>query len=200
MTRRVLIIGAGFTGLALANGLRRAGDIEVTVVEQAPVITEAGWAISLTDRHLEALRQLGLVPRDLTADPLARTIMFDPNTSVPVRITAMDGVVTTRSELQLWLWEPVGALVRGAQHVEGLAAEVNRVPAVAQTCPRALAPRKAVSRPDGAADALGHAHRARGSCSRKVWRQPRVGQTRRRIRTTTSTWRASTGTSATLRS
>ncbi|MER5624841.1 FAD-dependent monooxygenase [Streptosporangium sp. NPDC002544] len=56
MTRRVLIIGAGLTGLALANGLRRAGDIEVTVVEQAPVITEAGWAISLTDRHLEALR------------------------------------------------------------------------------------------------------------------------------------------------
>ena len=39
-----------------------------------------------------------------------------------------------------------------------------------------------------------------GSCSRKVWRQPRVGQIRGRIRTTTRTQRASTGTSATLRS
>ncbi|MEU0507045.1 NAD(P)/FAD-dependent oxidoreductase [Nocardia sp. NPDC005998] len=112
MTRRVLIIGAGLTGLALANGLRCADDIEITVVEQAPVITEAGWAISLTDRHLDALRQLGLAPQELTADRLARTIMYDPNTSVPVGIAAMDGVVTTRSELQLWLWEPVGELVR----------------------------------------------------------------------------------------
>ncbi len=112
MTRRVLIIGAGLTGLALANGLRRAGGIEVTVVEQAPLITEAGWAISLSGRHLEALRQLGLEPGSLTADPPARTIMFDPDSSAPVGITAMDGIVTTRSELQLWLWEPVSDLVR----------------------------------------------------------------------------------------
>ena len=54
LKQRVLVIGAGPTGLALANGLRRAGDIEVTVVERAPVIVEAGWAISLRGRHFEA--------------------------------------------------------------------------------------------------------------------------------------------------
>jgi FAD-dependent urate hydroxylase len=112
MTRRVLIIGAGLTGLALANGLRRAGDIEVTVVEQAPRIVEAGWAISLVDRHLEALRSVGLPPERLAGDPMARTIVFDPGTSIPVGIMRMDGVVVPRSELQLRLYAPVRDQVR----------------------------------------------------------------------------------------
>ncbi|QUQ64688.1 FAD-dependent oxidoreductase [Kutzneria sp. CA-103260] len=112
MSRRILIIGAGLTGLALANGLRRAEGVEVTVVEQAPVITEAGWAIALTGRHFDALRQLGLTPEELAADPFDRMVMFDPDTSAPVGVDARSGMIMSRSELQRWLWRPVGDLVR----------------------------------------------------------------------------------------
>lgn len=56
---RVLIIGGGLTGLALANGLRHFG-VDPVVVEQAPIITEAGWAIGLSPRHLAALDRIGV--------------------------------------------------------------------------------------------------------------------------------------------
>jgi len=61
MGQRILIVGGGLTGLALAAGLRNR-NVDPVVVEQAPVITEAGWGIGLSDRHLVALDQLGITP------------------------------------------------------------------------------------------------------------------------------------------
>ncbi len=56
----VLIAGAGMAGLTTALGLLRAG-IPVTVLEQAPVLTEAGAGLSLAPNATRALASLGLL-------------------------------------------------------------------------------------------------------------------------------------------
>ena len=86
MSNRILIIGAGLTGLALASGLRNGG-VDPVVVEQAPVITEAGWAIGLSPRHLAALDRLGLTERGHWAGYQSdRYLMFDGRTGLVDRV------------------------------------------------------------------------------------------------------------------
>lgn len=55
----MIIVGAGIGGLAVASGLRAAG-WQVTVLEQAPEITEVGAGLSLWPNALQALEALGL--------------------------------------------------------------------------------------------------------------------------------------------
>ena len=57
----ILIAGAGVAGLTSAIGLLRAG-ISVTVLEQAPVLVEAGAGLSLAPNATRALASLGLLP------------------------------------------------------------------------------------------------------------------------------------------
>lgn len=57
----ILISGAGMAGLCTAIGLLRAG-IPVKVLEQAPVLTEAGAGLSLAPNATRALASLGLLP------------------------------------------------------------------------------------------------------------------------------------------
>lgn len=56
---RAIIIGAGIGGLAAAVALRRIG-VEALVLEQAPVIREAGAGLSIWSNAVNALRELGL--------------------------------------------------------------------------------------------------------------------------------------------
>ncbi|MFI9389031.1 FAD-dependent oxidoreductase [Kutzneria sp. NPDC052558] len=113
MTNRVLIIGAGLTGLALAAGLRHRG-VEPVVVEQAPEIMEAGWAIGLTDRHLTALDRVGLVDRaGWPGVRPERHLLFDLRTGLLEHVNeAQLPLVFSRSELQLSFLQPVADLVR----------------------------------------------------------------------------------------
>src|SRR3954468_11468470 len=59
MTLRILVVGAGISGLAAARGLRVAG-FRPDVVEELPASTVPGAGIFLPGNALRALRRLGL--------------------------------------------------------------------------------------------------------------------------------------------
>ncbi|MGI5351319.1 FAD-dependent monooxygenase [Streptomyces sp. CA-250714] len=59
MGHRAVVVGGGIGGLAAAVGLRRIG-WEVTVVERAPVLADAGAGISLHANGMRALDALGV--------------------------------------------------------------------------------------------------------------------------------------------
>ncbi|MFJ6741558.1 FAD-dependent monooxygenase [Streptomyces sp. NPDC091279] len=59
MGRTAVVVGGGIGGLAAAIGLRRVG-WEVTVVERAAVLDDAGAGISLAANGLRALDELGV--------------------------------------------------------------------------------------------------------------------------------------------
>src|SRR5882757_8200661 len=112
MSNRILIIGAGLTGLALASGLRNRG-VDAVVVEQAPVITEAGWAIGLSPRHLVALDRLGITDRaNWPGYQADRYLMFDGRTGLVDRVLPEVPLMFSRSDLQLSLLHSVSDLVR----------------------------------------------------------------------------------------
>src|SRR5690606_6742005 len=59
---KILVAGAGISGLATALALRRAGH-DVQVVERAPELTEVGAGITLQPHAVRCLDHLGVTSR-----------------------------------------------------------------------------------------------------------------------------------------
>jgi 2-polyprenyl-6-methoxyphenol hydroxylase-like FAD-dependent oxidoreductase len=59
---KVVVCGAGITGLALANKLARDG-VEVVVLERAPAPREQGYMIDFFGPGFDAAEEMGLLPR-----------------------------------------------------------------------------------------------------------------------------------------
>jgi FAD-dependent urate hydroxylase len=77
MTLRILVVGAGISGLAAARGLRVAG-FRPDVVEELPATTVPGAGIFLPGNAMRALRQLGLdAPLRPLGDLIFRQVFLD---------------------------------------------------------------------------------------------------------------------------
>jgi 2-polyprenyl-6-methoxyphenol hydroxylase-like FAD-dependent oxidoreductase len=81
---KVIVIGAGLGGLALANGLRGAGiDVAVYERDQSPLIRRQGYRLHLSDVGIDALTSV-IAQERLTAflatahTPSPRFVRFDP--------------------------------------------------------------------------------------------------------------------------
>jgi FAD-dependent urate hydroxylase len=77
MTLRILVVGAGISGLAAARGLRVAG-FRPDVVEELPATTVPGAGIFLPGNASRAMRQLGLdAPLRPLGDLIFRQVFMD---------------------------------------------------------------------------------------------------------------------------
>jgi FAD-dependent urate hydroxylase len=127
--RRVLIVGGGIAGLALAPMLARTG-VAVEVVERAPVWEPAGTGMYLPGNAARALRALGLEARAaLRAVEIARQRFYDHHGRLLCEVDVAElwaGVgpclAMHRAELHALLREAAGAVpIRIGLAVERLA-------------------------------------------------------------------------------
>jgi 2-polyprenyl-6-methoxyphenol hydroxylase-like FAD-dependent oxidoreductase len=75
MNDRILVVGAGISGLVTAIALQRAGR-DVVVIERAPELREVGAGISLWPNAVNALRRLGVGAAIEAAGAPARDAAF----------------------------------------------------------------------------------------------------------------------------
>ncbi|QWF83995.1 FAD-dependent monooxygenase [Amycolatopsis sp. CA-230715] len=108
MGSTAVVVGGGIGGLAAAIGLRAIG-WEVTVVERAEVLDDAGAGISLAANGIRALDELGVG----TAVREAARYQYTGGTRVPAGrwLARMDGALLERE-----LGTPIAGIPRAALH------------------------------------------------------------------------------------
>jgi 2-polyprenyl-6-methoxyphenol hydroxylase-like FAD-dependent oxidoreductase len=72
MNKKVLIVGAGITGLALAAILEKSGKVDVTLIDNAARIKQKGYGITIMPGGLEVIRSLKLITKLRSVGTVAR--------------------------------------------------------------------------------------------------------------------------------
>ncbi|MGX6601127.1 FAD-dependent monooxygenase [Micromonosporaceae bacterium Da 78-11] len=94
---RVLVSGAGVAGPALAFWLRRRG-FEVTVVERAPGLRDAGYKVDVRGAATEVLKRMGLLDAAKAADTGMRQITYVKRDSSPIATLPADLIMGRRGD------------------------------------------------------------------------------------------------------
>src|SRR3954469_6608988 len=129
-TLRILVVGAGIAGLAVARALRLAG-FRPDVVEELPAGTVPGAGIYLPGNAARALRALGLdAPLRPLGERITRHVFLDATGRelCALDVAALWGGVgesraVPRADLQRVLLSAVGGRVRYETAVTGLHVE-----------------------------------------------------------------------------
>src|SRR5689334_9814261 len=119
MTLRILVVGAGISGLAAARGLRVAG-FRPDVVEELPASTVPGAGIFLPGNASRAMRQLGLdAPLRPLGDLIFRQVFHDSSGDLLFEVDLAglwagvgESRALSRADLQQMLLTSVGGEVR----------------------------------------------------------------------------------------
>jgi 2-polyprenyl-6-methoxyphenol hydroxylase-like FAD-dependent oxidoreductase len=102
---RVLISGAGIGGPALAFWLVRRG-FEVTVVERAAGLREAGYKVDVRGSATEVLRKMGLLAACQAADTGMRRVTYVKRDGGPIAALPADLLMGRRGDdLEIMRWD-----------------------------------------------------------------------------------------------
>lgn len=112
MSKKILIVGAGITGLTLAS-LLKDKDVSVTIIDKATSINQPGYGLTVMPSGLEVLSKLGLINDVRKLGTSARNIqVITPQKGIlktfDLADSGVDSVTVNRSDLHKLLGRHFG--------------------------------------------------------------------------------------------
>lgn len=112
MSKKILIVGAGITGLALAS-LLKDKDVNVTIIDKATSINQPGYGLTVMPAGMDVLSKLGLVPAVRKLGTTARNIqVITPQKGIlktfDLADSGVDSVTVNRADLHKLLGRHFG--------------------------------------------------------------------------------------------
>jgi len=108
MSKDILIVGAGITGLALAALLERDGSSNVTIIDNSPTFKRKGYGITIMPGGLTVIRDLQLITKLRALGTTAENAkIIDANgvirNTIGLGAVGIDSVTLNRSDLHMLL-------------------------------------------------------------------------------------------------